>query len=284
MTRNGKRDLVGKVVAITGGARGIGRASAEVFRAAGARVAIGDLDGELAAKEAADLGHPVIGMPLDVTDPDSFAAFLTAVEEAHGPLDVLVNNAGIMPTGPFLAEDEAMTDRIIAVNLRAVITGCRLAGDRFVARGEGVIVNVASLAGVFGAPAIATYSATKHAVIGLTESLDREFAGAGVRVVAVLPGVVRTELSAGANYPAWMNRIAAVEPADVARAVLAAVGARGTRKTVPGALGALVRAAALLPSGMRRGVERRVGLDTAYTRADTGAREHYHQRLRGDDS
>jgi short-subunit dehydrogenase len=137
---------------------------------------------------------------------------------------------------------------------------------------------------VFGAPAIATYSATKHAVIGLTESLDREFSGTGVRVVAVLPGVVRTELSAGASYPAWMNRVVSVEPSDVAAALVAAVGARGTRRTVPAGLGALVAAAGLLPYPTRRRLERRVGLDTAYTRADSEARERYHRRLRGDSS
>jgi NAD(P)-dependent dehydrogenase (short-subunit alcohol dehydrogenase family) len=116
----------GTVVAITGGARGIGRATAAAFVAAGAHVAIGDLDAY--GETAADLGPPAVGLPLDVTDRTSFRAFLDAAESELGPLDVLVNNAGIMPSGPFLDEDDAMTDRVLDVNLRGVLIGCKLAG------------------------------------------------------------------------------------------------------------------------------------------------------------
>ena len=100
------RSLNGEVVAITGGARGIGRATATALIAQGARVAIGDIDAPLAEKTASELGSGTIGLPLDVTDRDSFAAFLDEVERQLGPLDVLVNNAGIMPVGPFEKETD----------------------------------------------------------------------------------------------------------------------------------------------------------------------------------
>jgi len=105
------RSLYGTVVAITGGARGIGRATANALAREGAKVAIGDLDADLAAKEAAAIGGDAVGLGLDVTDRDSFEAFLDAVEEKLGPLDVLVNNAGIMPLGRFIEEDDASTIR-----------------------------------------------------------------------------------------------------------------------------------------------------------------------------
>src|SRR4051812_38975313 len=106
-----------KVVVVTGGARGIGRATGEAFLRAGARVALGDLDVDLAEKTAADLaeatGSEVHGLLLDVTSRSSFVAFLDDVEEEMGAVDVLVNNAGIMPTGTFADEDDAMTDRMV---------------------------------------------------------------------------------------------------------------------------------------------------------------------------
>lgn len=267
-------------VAITGGARGIGRTTAAVFQSAGAEVVIGDLDGDQCRDVAAQLGPAVTGLPLNVADPASFADFLDNASAAMGGLDVLVNNAGIMPTGAFLDEDEAMTDRMIAVNLRGVITGTRLAAARFQQnRQEGSIVNVASLAGLFGAPAIATYTATKAAVVMLTESLAKEFSGTGIHVAMVLPGVVRTELSAGAHYPRWMERIAAVDPDDVARAIASVVQTPRTRVSVPRSLEAVVAVRSLLPSSVSRRLDRLVGLDSAFTQADPAARARYHQRL-----
>ncbi|WP_066898087.1 SDR family oxidoreductase [Mycolicibacterium houstonense] len=269
-------------VAITGGARGIGRATAAIFQAVGADVAIGDLDGDHCGEVAAQLGSSVTGLPLDVTDPASFADFLDAARVAMGGLDVLVNNAGIMPTGAFLDEDEAMTDRLIAINLRGVITGTRLAANRFRQQGQGgSIVNVASLAGLFGAPAIATYTATKAAVVTLTESLAKEFSGSGIHVCVVLPGVVRTELSGGAHYPRWMERVAAVEPDDVAHAIRAAVTVERTRVSVPRSLETVVAVRNLLPNSLSWRLDRLVGLDSAFTQADPAARARYHQRLSG---
>jgi NAD(P)-dependent dehydrogenase (short-subunit alcohol dehydrogenase family) len=121
--------LSGKVVAITGGARGIGLAAAAALRRGGARVAIGDID-ETAARQAGDeLGLGYAGF-LDVTDPDSFAGFLDTVEDFLGPIDVLVNNAGILPVGRLVDEPDTLTQRALAVNVYGVIVGTKLAAGR----------------------------------------------------------------------------------------------------------------------------------------------------------
>jgi len=187
-------------------------------------------------------------LPLDVADRHSFAAFLDAAEAELGPLDVLVNNAGIMPTGMFADELDAMTDRMIDINLRGVITGC----------------------------------ATKSAVITFSRALDRELRDRGAGVSVVLPGVVNTELSAGANYPRWMTRIASVEPAEVARAIVAAAGGGRVQVFVPRSLAVALRALSLLPGPARRSIERRMGLERAFARPHAAARQAYHRRLTED--
>jgi len=136
------KPIRGRVIAITGGARGIGRATAAAMIARGARVAIGDLDAELAARTAAELGGETLALALDVTSGASFQAFLDEVEMALGPLDVLVNNAGIMPVGRFLDEDEAVTRAEIEINVHGVIRGSKLALMRMLPRGRGHLVNI----------------------------------------------------------------------------------------------------------------------------------------------
>ncbi|MFD0361611.1 SDR family oxidoreductase [Nocardia sp. GCM10030253] len=284
-TSKAEAPLAGKVVAITGGARGIGRATAEAFLAAGAAVAIGDIDVELVAKTAAELGADpdakIVGLPLNVTDRASFAAFLDSVDSELGPLDVLVNNAGIMPTGLFADEDEAMTDRIININLNGVIHGSRLAVKRFMARGSGHLINIASLAGTQGFPGLATYCATKHAVVGFTSALHLEMKEHGVHVGAVLPGIVRTELSAGANMPSWITPMTTVDPEDVAAAIVKSVRQQKPMVTVPRMLAAIIKSAQLLPYRAQLGVARLTGATTAYAQPDPAVREIYHRRLRG---
>jgi NAD(P)-dependent dehydrogenase (short-subunit alcohol dehydrogenase family) len=160
------RSLAGQVVAITGGGRGIGRATATALLGHGARVAIGDIESDLAERTAQELGGAAIGLPLDVTDRASFAAFLDQVEDRLGPLEVLINNAGIMPIGPFAEETDATADRMIDINLRGLIYGSKLALERFLPRHRGHLVQIASAAGKFGFSGGATYCATKHAVVG----------------------------------------------------------------------------------------------------------------------
>src|SRR5579862_2061496 len=124
------KSLAGQVVAITGGARGIGRATAAALIAQGARVAIGDIDATLVETSATELGAGTVGLELDVTSRESFARFLDETERRLGPLDVLINNAGIMPIGPFVEESDATAARMIDINLHGVLFGSKLALER----------------------------------------------------------------------------------------------------------------------------------------------------------
>src|SRR3954466_8998659 len=155
----------GKVVVITGGARGIGLATATALHKLGAKVAIGDIDETTVKESGADLGLEVYGK-LDVTDPGSFADFLDQVERQLGPIDVLVNNAGIMPVGRVIDEPDAVTRRILDINVYGVILGSKLAAQRMAPRGRGHVINIASLAGELHIVGLATYCASKHAVLG----------------------------------------------------------------------------------------------------------------------
>ena len=191
------KSLAGQIVAITGGARGIGRATAAALIAQGARVAIGDIDAELAGTTATELGAGTLGLALDVTSRDSFSAFLDEVESQLGPLDVLINNAGIMPIGPFVEETDATAERMVDINLHGVILGSKLAIERFLPRRRGHLVQIASAAGKFGIAGGATYCATKHAVVGLSEALAMELRDTGIDISVVMPTVVNTELGSG---------------------------------------------------------------------------------------
>lgn len=267
-------DLSGAVVAITGGAQGIGRATAEAFLAQGARVAIGDLDEVRALRTAADIGGT--GHPLDVTDPDSYRAFLDAVSAEHGPLDVLVNNAGVMPNGGFL-ELTAKTDRMtMEINVFGVITGMRLALPGMLERGRGHIVNVASLAGKFPVKGLATYNASKFAVVGLTAATRLEFADRGVSVTAVLPSAVDTALASGLD----MRPIPKVQPSEIADAVVGSVRSRKGEIAVPSYVGALANVATLTPEPAMK-VLRKLIRDDRALRPDSEERKAYRARLDG---
>ncbi|QLY28049.1 SDR family oxidoreductase [Nocardia huaxiensis] len=278
--------LPGRVVAVTGGARGIGRATAEAFARAGAKVAIGDIDAALAARTATELNSAtageIIGLPLDVTDSDSFAEFLDATERHLGALDVLVNNAGIMPIGEFVDETPEMTDRQIDINVRGVTTGSRLAMQRFTARGRGNLVNIASLAGATGEPGLATYCGTKHFVIGFTESLWREQHSRGIGVTMVLPGFINTELASGTEVPRWARKLSMREPEDVAAGIVAAVRADARTITVPSSLGLLLKSTQLLPGRLRYAAVNALGWGDVFTTPDHQLRAAYHRRLTGE--
>ena len=220
-----------RVVAITGGARGLGLATATELAGRGCRVAIGDLDADLARAEAAALpGDGHAGYALDVTEEESFEAFLDAVERELGPLDVLVNNAGIMPVAPVLQERPQVIRAQVEINLMGVITGTRLALARMVPRGRGHVINLASGAGKVPVAGEATYSATKHAVVGFDEALMGELAGTGVHVTTVMPSLANTELATGLRPPRF---VPLVEPGQVARADRARDRAAAPRRLRP---------------------------------------------------
>jgi len=187
-----KKTLDGIRIAITGGTGGLGKEVALAFLAAGADIAIGDLDDTKVRAVVGQLTRihagTVIGLRLDDTDSAGFAEFLDSAQRRLGGLDVVVNAADIEPTSSFLDETETETDLQIDTNLRAVIIGSRLAGARFVAQGHGQIVNIGSAVGVTAALGVAVYCATKHAVIGLGTALHRGLAEQGVTVSTIAPG------------------------------------------------------------------------------------------------
>jgi NAD(P)-dependent dehydrogenase (short-subunit alcohol dehydrogenase family) len=269
------RSLTGKVVAITGGARGIGRATAHALLAQGARVAIGDIDSALVATTADELGQGTIGLPLDVTDRSSFQSFLTEVESRLGPLDVLINNAGIMPVGPFVAETDATADRMIDINLKGVIYGSKLALERFLPRNSGHLINIASVAGKGGYPGGATYCATKHAVVGLSEAIRAEVRTSDIDVSIVMPVGVNTELYAGLQ-PA--RGIRTPEPEDVANAIVEALQTGRVDVWVPRILNGLFRTMNLLPRSLADFTARVFKADQALVNPDHLLRGDYEKR------
>ena len=270
------RSLAGQVVAITGGARGIGRATAAALIAQGARIAIGDIDASLAERTAQELGNGTIGLALDVTDRASFATFLDDVESRLGPLDVLINNAGIMPVGPFVDETDATAKRMIDINLSGVIFGSKLALERFLPRGRGHIVQIASAAGKAGFPGGATYCATKHAVVGLSEAIRAEIRGTNVEISVVMPVGVNTELGSGLPEPRGFKT---VEPEDVANAIVEALQTGRYEVFVPKSVGAVFRLNALMPRKAAEAIGRLLKGDQVLSHPDHVARAAYEARM-----
>lgn len=256
-------DLAHRVVVVTGGARGIGRATAEALRMAGASVAIGDIDRDEVECAAAELG--VLGGWLDVTDAESVAAFHADVERKLGPIDVWINNAGIMPVGSVLEQDEAIIRRAVDINVLGVIHGSRSAARRMAERGHGRIVNVASVAGRLPAPGMAVYNATKFAVVGFGEALDAELATRDVRVSTVFPSFTDTGLLTGIRPGPMMKP---VPPQRIADAVVQVLRHGRRHAVVPRRLAAGTATWMLLPRRVSGVLRRAIGLDEVFLRSD----------------
>ena len=248
MAKSPPRSLSGKVVAITGGGRGIGRATAQALVAKGAKVAIGDVDLATAEKTAAELGGGTIAKRLDVTDRVAFTAFLDEVTAELGGLDVIINNAGIMPLTPADEESDDSIFRQLELNLHAVIHGTKEGMQRFKRQGSGHIVNIASVAGKGGFPGGATYCATKHGVVGYSEAVRFELRGTGVEVSCVMPGIVNTELAAGLKDARAVKK---VMPEDVANAIVGALEQPYFDVYVPKVTGPINQFMAIWPRSVR---------------------------------
>ncbi|MGV9408404.1 SDR family oxidoreductase [Nocardia sp. NPDC003693] len=268
--------ITGRIVAVTGGARGIGRAIAAELTARGALVVIGDLDASAAADTAAALGLAG-AFALDVTDADSFAEFLRRAEREVGAIDVLINNAGVMPVGRFTEEPDALTRRILDINVYGVMLGTKLVLPGMLSRGRGHVVNISSLAGENPTPGMATYCASKQAVLSFTETMRREQHGSGVRFSAVLPTFTRTEMIAGTRAPLGLL----AEPADVARAVARLLSRPRRRVTVTRRAGWLAALDKLTPRPVGDAITRRLGVDRIFLdEVDRTARASYDERVR----
>lgn len=271
----GIRNLEGAVVAITGGGRGIGLAVAEAMAACGARVSIGDVDSALATRAAARLGG--FGGWLDVRERQAFARWLADTEAALGPVDVLVNNAGIMPAGAFVQEPDGLSDAQIDINVRGVIHGCKAVLPGMLARGRGQVVNIASMAGRLAVPGLAVYCATKFAVVGLTETLREEYRDSGVGFSMILPAKVTTELAAGTDKAG--RGVPTASPEDVAAAVIAAVRTDAAELMVPGYLGSVPALQGFAPRWLLRGLRRTLGDRRILEQLDWDARTGYAERI-----
>jgi NADP-dependent 3-hydroxy acid dehydrogenase YdfG len=270
------RILTGQVAAITGAARGIGRATAEAFLREGMKVAIGDLDVETARRTAEELGRGTIALPLNVTERDSVRAFVEATEEQLGPIDVFVNNAGIMQIGHVVwEEDDATTQRQIDININGVMYGIKEVVPRMLARGRGHIVNVASTAGKGGFPGGATYCGTKHYVVGVSEALRAELRDRGVDVSVVMPVVVKTELASGLQETRGVKHI---EASDVADEIVAALKDNRFDVFVPRSVGAITKVMNVLPRGGREAMSRAMKADKVLAQIDEGKRRDYELR------
>lgn len=228
--QNPRIETADAVVLITGAGRGIGATAARAFAERGARVWVTDVDVDV-AQQVADSLDGARCARLDVTDRESWRVCVNEVLLESGRIDVLVNNAGVMPTGPFTEEPAATTDLIVDVNVKGVLNGMHAVLPSMVAAGCGHIVNVASMAGVLPLPGMVTYNASKYAAYGASLAARREYDGTGVTVSAILPAAVRTELASGADLG---GALPTVDPDDVVRAILRTLRTRAARTSVPG--------------------------------------------------
>ena len=271
------RSLAGETAAISGGARGIGRCTAESLLRQGMRVALGDVDLTAARQTAAELGPSTVALPLDVTERASFEAFLDGAEEQLGPVDVLVNNAGIMPLGPFLEEDDATARRIMDINVHGVILGMKVTLPRMLGRGRGHVVNIASQAGKYGFPGGATYCASKAAVINMSRAVRKELHGSGVDISVISPVAVNTELGLGLGEPR-QRQFRKIEPEQVAAAISETLQVPRFDVHVPRQLAVSERLSALMPIGLQDGLSRLARADAVLGEVDTAARAGYELR------
>jgi NAD(P)-dependent dehydrogenase (short-subunit alcohol dehydrogenase family) len=268
-----------RVVAITGAARGIGLAAAQALAARGARIAIGDLDRGDAEAAAATLPTDSAGFQLDVTDEASFEQFLDAAAERLGPLDVLVNNAGIMFVGPLEGAGYRGMSKVIDVNVKGVAIGMHLAIPRLRAgAGRGHIVNVISSSAWIAPPALGVYAASKHAARGLTDAVRAELRADGIHVTGIYPGVVQTDLAIGTGAARGSKMI---EPREVGEAIAAVVERPRDEVFVPRSLGPLLRLYQAVPPRGRRAFGRAIGIDELYTGVDPASRSEYESRIAG---
>jgi short-subunit dehydrogenase len=271
-------NIRGRTIAITGAARGIGHATAKALLARGARVVIGDRDVAVLESAVTELGRygQVTGYPLDVTDRESFEVFLDkARTDGAGHIDVLINNAGVMPIGPFLEQSEQSIRSSIEVNFYGVLAGCQLALPEMVKRRRGHVINIASLSGMIPVPGQVVYVGAKFAVVGLSVALADEMAPHGVEVSVVMPPFTNTQLVSGTKETAGTKP---VEPEVIAAAIVKTLDKPKTMVSVPTPLRFTAAAASMLGPRGRRWMNKKLGLDNVFLEFDQAARKSYEDR------
>jgi NAD(P)-dependent dehydrogenase (short-subunit alcohol dehydrogenase family) len=271
--------VIGRTVVVTGGARGIGFATVAALVARGARVIIGDRDQralDAAVAESATAGA-VSGHLLDVSNRQSFAEFLNlARADGGGRIDVLINNAGVMPVGAFIGQTQQAIRSSIEVNLYGVLNGCQLVLPEMVARRGGHIINIASMAGVMAIPGQVVYAATKYGVVGLSVAMADEFASRGVQVSVVMPPFTQTDLIAGTKSSGVGKPVI---PEVVARAIVGALDKPRTHVSVPQPARFVGPVVSMLGPRSRRWFNKRIGADKLFLDdVDHAARAFYEER------
>jgi NAD(P)-dependent dehydrogenase (short-subunit alcohol dehydrogenase family) len=268
--------LAGKRIAITGGARGIGLATARELHGRGASISIGDIDTDAAKEAATSIATDVAAFHLDVTDAASFGSFLADTKQALGGLDVLVNNAGVMPIGHFLDIPESVVRRSMEINLLGPTLGMRLALPDMIAQGAGHIVNVASSAGRTAVPGGLNYCSHKAGLIHLTEGARLEFGDRGIHFTCVMPSFTNTDLVAGTKGTRFIKN---VEPEDVAAAIAKGIEKKSKDVFAPASLRTIFAMQPLMGRRLRDRMYRTLGAYDTFLDIDEAGRAGYNDRI-----
>ncbi|MGE5704174.1 MAG: SDR family oxidoreductase [Clostridia bacterium] len=225
--------LANKVAVITGAASGMGKEMAVLFAQEGAKVVVADLNEDkvnAVVSEIAEAGGTATGVVANVAKEEDVQNMIDTAVGTYGSLDILVNNAGIMDNFTPVADiSDDLWERVIAVNLTGPFRACRKAVPIMIEQGGGVIINTASIGGLYGSRAGTVYTASKHGVVGLTKNIGFQYGPKGIRCNAIAPGGVNTNITSGASFNAFgMERmstgmgsnIRSAEPIEIARLAL----------------------------------------------------------------
>ncbi len=266
--------LDGAIAVVTGGARGIGAATARELAEHGARVCIADLDLDLAQQLADEIGAPTFAQRVDVTSSKSIQAMIAAVDRRWGTVDLMVANAGIMPTGAVVATSLEVDRIAMEVNHFGVVRCVQAVLPNMLEQNAGTLVVVASLAGRLPIAGLAAYVASKHAIVGWTASLREELVGTGIRVATILPTAVRTRLSDGLPT----TGLATVSARDVAQTIVSASTGPSREYVVPPYLNTPSRLDGLVTGSVRTLARKLLGARRLLT-ADRAERTTYDQSI-----
>ncbi|MBA0046013.1 SDR family NAD(P)-dependent oxidoreductase [Mycobacterium sp. NPDC050853] len=270
--------IEGAVALVTGGARGIGLSVARQLARKGARVVIADLDGAAAEQAAREIGSGAKGVALDVTEFDEYLRVVIEVEETVGPVDIVVNNAGIMPVGPLLEESRGVAEATMRVNFWSHYISYQVLAPRMIARGRGHFINVTSAAGAIHSPGLASYVASKHAATGFARSAREELVGTGVTISTVMPAAVRTQLVDGIPFK-WWEKIGIIPPGWVAHDAVRTLWHRPAVVGSPRGTVLALRLQHLVPEWLWLLGRRVVDADRTVGPVDRSARSEYDGRI-----